>query len=43
MKNAISYIKNKYPGPTVRFANQRKLKLLGWRQKIYLNKGLDLI
>ena len=42
-KAKINYIKNKYPGPTVRFANQRKLKLLGWRQKIYLNKGLDLI
>ena len=42
-KIKVNYIKNSYPGPSVRFANQKKLKLLGWRQKIYLNKGLDLI
>ena len=42
-KIKINYIKNSYPGPSIRFANQKKLKELGWRQKIYLNKGLDLI
>jgi len=35
--------KNKYPGAKVRFANQKKLLNLGWKQKIFLNKGLDLI
>ena len=39
----INYNKQKYPGPRIRFANQKKLKKLGWRQKIYLSKGLDLI
>lgn len=39
----INYNKQKYPGPHIRFANQKKLKKLGWRQKIYLSKGLDLI
>ena len=34
---------NKYPGPRIRFADQRRLLKLGWKQKIFLNKGLDLI
>tara|TARA_Y100000591_G_C21846648_1_gene709109 strand:- start:563 stop:1474 length:912 start_codon:yes stop_codon:yes gene_type:complete len=42
-KVRINYVDNNYPGPTIRFADQKKMKLLGWRQKIYLNKGLDLI
>ncbi len=42
-KIKINYIDNNYPGPTIRFSDQKKLKLLGWRQKIHLNKGLDLI
>tara|TARA_B100001123_G_C15336946_1_gene1033245 strand:- start:4256 stop:5173 length:918 start_codon:yes stop_codon:yes gene_type:complete len=42
-KVKIKYNNDKYPGPSVRFANQKKLKKLGWKQKIYLSKGLDLI
>ena len=42
-KYKINYLNNTYPGPLIRYANQNKLKKLGWRQKIYLNKGLDLI
>ena len=33
----------RYPGPSVRFSNQDKLKKLGWKQKIYLSDGLDFI
>lgn len=32
-----------YAGPNIRFANQNKLKKLGWKQKIYLFDGLELI
>lgn len=35
--------KDKDPGPPIRYSNQNKLKKLGWRQKIYLNEGLNLI
>ena len=34
---------NKDPGPKVRYSNQNKLKKLGWKQKIYLKEGLNLI
>ena len=39
----VETIYSKYPGPKVRYANQNKLKKLGWRQKISLSKGIDLI
>ena len=39
----IKYNKKKYPGPLIRFANQQKMRKLGWKQKIYLSKGLELI
>lgn len=39
----IETIYSKYPGPKVRYANQNKLKKLGWRQKISLSQGIDLI
>ncbi|MDB9821050.1 NAD(P)-dependent oxidoreductase [Candidatus Pelagibacter sp.] len=34
---------HKYPGPKVRFANHEKINKLGWKQKIYLSNGIELI
>ena len=42
-KYKINYIQSNYPGPLVRYSSQKKLKKLGWTQKINLKKGLDLI
>jgi len=44
-KKKIDLIENKniYPGPMVRYSNNKKLIKLGWRQKISLIKGLSLI
>ena len=39
----VQIIHTKYPGPRVRYANQNKLKELGWVQKISLSKGISLI
>ena len=39
----VQIIHTKYPGPRVRYANQSKLKKLGWNQKISLSKGVGLI
>ena len=42
-KLKVQIIHTKYPGPRVRYANQSKLRKLGWRQKISLSKGIGLI
>ncbi len=39
----IEKIYSKYPGPKVRYANQNKLNKLGWKQKINLSRGVNLI
>ena len=42
-KSNVEIIHTKYPGPKVRYANQKKLKQLGWSQKISLSQGIGLI
>ena len=42
-KYKINYIQSNYPGPLARYSYQKKLKKLGWTQKINLKKGLNLI
>ena len=39
----VKIIYSNYPGPKVRYANQYKLKKLGWKQRISLSDGIDLI